>query len=439
MKRRDPKSRSRPFQYIRGFEKGVKYYVKRKWERMRLDSLEKWKKTRKDDLDILSGISEAEQKRRDEILAAYELARKNEYRTASMDENVHITVVGVGSIIGRGHHSNVYRAELAGSHFPVALKVDYRNLMDEYPRVWAKVKALRGIQNYHIQRLIDFVPDWEMGRSYMILEYIPGQTLQKLLYDKTQESGQPFPQGWVLSWTLQILDALEYLHTNGLLHGDLNLSNIMLRPKKGNKGEEEHDICLIDFNWSAPDLEVGKTRPDIQSDDPSYDQFSKPQSKDAFLRGIRRDIYHVGAVMYQLLTGEIPDLDKGREELIREEKMTDVDRKRWNLKAHGVTDDVAEVILKAISVEPADRYNSANSMQDALTKLPLANRQADKKSNRRKIAILSRLCAVLGALLILLGVYQLGVENGAKMEMSAQNETQVFDEALLPSALAGDG
>ena len=359
----------------------------------------------KDDLDILAGISKAEQARRDNIHSAYDRARVEAERVESEDEPVHVMVSTVGTIIGRGHHSNVYKAELAGSMTPVALKVDYRNLLDEYPRVWEKVKALRSIENGHIQRFIDFVPDWEKNRSYMILEYVPGDTLQKLLYDRTHSGGVPFPQKRVLNWTLQILDALQYLHRHRLLHGDINLSNIMLRPKKGNKSEEEHDICLIDFNWSAPDLEQGATRSDIQGDDPvTDDRFAKTENQDAFRRGIRRDIYHVGAVMYQLLTGEVPDLDKGRAELVQEEKAVDVSQKRQNLKAHGVTDDVAAVILKAISVDPQNRYSSAKRMRDALTKLPLANSEPDKKSNHRKITVFSRLCAALGAFLIVLGL-----------------------------------
>lgn len=387
----------------------------------------------KDDVDALAGISKAEQKRRDNIQSAYDSAREEAERAESEDEPVHVMVATVGTIIGRGHHSNVYSAELVGSQAPVALKVDYRNLLDAYPRVWEKVKALREIKDNHIQRFIDFVPDWKKNRSYMILEYVPGDTLQKLLYDRMQESGQPFPQGRVLNWAFQILDALQYLHRHRLLHGDINLSNIMLRPKKGNKGEEEHDICLIDFNWSAPDLEAGETRPDIQSDDPADDRFAKPQSKDAFRRGIRRDIYHVGMVMYYLLTGEVPDLDKGRQQLVYEEKATDENEKRRKLKAHGVTDDVAEVILKAISVGSQNRYRSAKRMQDALKKLPLENKEPDKKSNHRKITVLSRLCAALGVLLITLGV-TLTVQFQNMKERAAQADYE-FSQGNYTQAL----
>ena len=368
-----------------------------------------------EDLDSLAGISEAEQKRRENIRSAYnraveqayEQARAEADRTETTDQNIRVTVTAVGTIIGRGHHSNVYRAEMTGSKEPVALKVDYRNLMKEYPRVWGKVKALREIGksgNEHIQRLIEFVPDWEKNRSYMILAYVPGETLQKTLYDRTQNGGAPFPQKRGLNWTLQILDALDYLHKHRLLHGDINLSNIMLRPKKGNKDEEEHDICLIDFNWSAPDLEAGEVRADIQSDDPTDIQFEKAQHAKDFQRGIRRDIYHVGAVMYQLLTGEVPDLDKGRAELLDKEKKTEESEKRRNLREHGVTDDVAEVILKAISVDPQKRYRSAGRMRDALTALPRKNSGDDKKNKPRKIILFSRLCALLGVILITLGV-----------------------------------
>ena len=383
-----------------------------------------------DDLDILSGISKAEQARRDNIHSAYKRAREEADITQSKDEPVHVMVSTVGTIIGRGRHSNIYKAELAGSKASVVLKVDYRNLVDKYPRVWEKVKALQNIENAHIQRFIDFVPDWEKNRSYMILEYVSGNTLQKLLYDRTQSGGVPFPQNQVLNWAFQILDTLEYLHTNGLLHGDINLSNIILRPKKKNQGKEEYDICLIDFNWTAPDLATGEVRLDIQSPDTSEEMFFKVEDTEAFRRGILRDIYHMGAVMYQLLTGEVPDLQRGRAELIREEIVTD--EKRRNLKAHGVTDDVAEVILKAISVNPAERYSSAKRMQDALVKLPLTNSKAGRKSSHRKIAVLSWLCAVLGALLILLGAYQLGVENGAKTEIASRDEISISHELLLP-------
>ena len=115
--------------------------------------------------------------------------------------------------------------------------------------------------------------------------------------------------------------------------------------------------------------------------------------------------------------------------------------KRRTLKEHGVTDDVVEVILKAISVDPADRYSSAKSMQDALTELPMKNNKPNRKVKRLTAALLiaATLAGLVGLSMIFAGVYQLDVENGTKMEMSVQDGTQVSDELTLPSAPSGDG
>ena len=106
-----------------------------------------------------------------------------------------------------------------------------------------------------------------------------------------------------------------------------------------------------------------------------------------------------------------------------------------------MTDDVVEVILKAISVDPADRYSSAKSMQDALTELPMKNNKPNRKVKRLTAALLiaATLAGLVGLSMIFAGVYQLDVENGTKMEMSVQDGTQVSDELTLPSAPSGDG
>lgn len=402
---------------------------------------------RGDNLEENIGISKAERERRKKIQEEFEQARLIEQArleqdfTLSLEETVSITVASVGGIIGRGHHSSVYRAELAGSGQIVALKIDYRNLEREFPRVLEKVKALRKIKNDHIQRLIEFVPDWEKNRSYMVLEYIPGETLQKTLYDRRQGGGKPFPQARVLNWALQLLDALDYLHENKLLHGDINLSNIMLLPKKGKaeNGEEEHEICLIDFNWSAPDLVVGETRTEIKSDS-REGMFFEVSDAEAFRRGILRDIYHVGAVMYQLLTGEVPDTDRGPEKLISDARASDVDAKRRKLRDCGVTDDVAEVILKALSANPNDRYGSAKEMRDAM--VGLIFRTIPGHSHSRLI-LLTMIAAVLmflaGWSMISVGIYQLGIHNGVKAENSLQDVTHESSIYTLPSVSIENG
>lgn len=320
----------------------------------------------KTDLDV-DMLSSEERAKRAKILRDYQAAKAAYDKEKPEGWMESPSIRSVDAFVGEGHHSTVYSVKLSDGNMAV-LKIDHRNLVEQFQEVYQKVSALRRIEHPNISRLIGFVPDWEEECSYILMEYIPGDTLWKQLYDRVRVSGGSlFPWWRVVRWADQLLTALGYLHDNGLVHGDVRLSNIMLLPKRG-KRNEEHDICLIDFNWAAPDKR--NTRADspeeVKSPDDPDTTFQAIEDDKQFRRNIHRDIYYTGTVMYQLLTGEFPGQEETRRDVAKKQKSHSDKYKRDALMKHGVEEPLANVIVKALAARHNDRYDTAQEMRDAL-------------------------------------------------------------------------
>lgn len=138
--------------------------------------------------------------------------------------------------IGSGGGGVVY----LGCHIrldkPVVLKADKRSLSVGEETLRREMDMLKNFSQTYIPQVYDFIE--ENGTVYTVMEYIDGVSLDKALAWK-----KPLQQKEVIKWACQILEALNYLHTqkpHGIIHGDIKPSNIMLRVNG--------DICLIDYN-----------------------------------------------------------------------------------------------------------------------------------------------------------------------------------------------
>lgn len=138
--------------------------------------------------------------------------------------------------IGAGGGGIVYLGQHIRLKKKVVLKADKRSLNTDEASLRREVDFLKGLSNTYIPQVYDYVQ--ENGIVYTVMDYIDGESLDKLL-KKKQYPSQPE----IIKWSCQLLEALSYLHNqepHGILHGDIKPANIMLR-KNG-------DICLIDFN-----------------------------------------------------------------------------------------------------------------------------------------------------------------------------------------------
>ena len=138
--------------------------------------------------------------------------------------------------IGAGGGGIVYLGRHIRLRKQVVLKADKRSLNTDEVSLRREVDFLKELSHTYIPQVYDYVQ--EDGVVYTVMDYIEGESLDKLLKRK-EIPAQP----QVIKWSCQLLEALSYLHNqkpHGILHGDIKPANIMLRTNG--------DVCLIDFN-----------------------------------------------------------------------------------------------------------------------------------------------------------------------------------------------
>nr|XP_045619201.1 ankyrin-1-like [Procambarus clarkii] len=128
---------------------------------------------------------------------------------------------------------------------------------------------------------------------FILLEYCAGGDLAKLIEQRQQESGQPFPETQIVSWTLSIASALKYLHEKGILHRDLKPHNIFLT--RGSKS-----VKLGDFGLArVTEGEINLPRTMVGS--PAY---MSPEVANALPYDGKADMWSLGCCLYELATLE---------------------------------------------------------------------------------------------------------------------------------------
>jgi len=199
----------------------------------------------------------------------------------------------------------------------------------------------------------------ENGRSYLVMEFIPGESLKKRL----QDANAPILESQVLDWAIQICEVLHYLHTQDppVIFRDMKPSNVMVTP--------EGVIKLIDFGI-ARTYKKGKLKDTLAMGSENYaapEQWGKAQS-DA-----RADLYALGATIYHLLTN-VPPMPAFVPAL-------SLPLRQYN---PAVSEATARAVEKAMSREREQRYPNAMAMRDALVAcLPAPLRQQQARARQR--------------------------------------------------------
>ncbi len=262
-------------------------------------------------------------------------------------------IVGV---LGEGGMGAVYKAIQQPVGRPVALKVINSDLDDPNisARFFQEARVVSRLSDPSIVTLYDY-GEAEDGSLYMVFEFIQG----KLLFDMIRQEG-PFAPKRAVGLALQILGGLVEAHAMGLVHRDLKPENIMVATN--NLGDEKArvlDFGIAKMVGGAEDSGV-RTREGIVLGTPRY--MSPEQAQDLPLDG-RSDLYSLGVILYELLTGRAPFVDGAAIEIL----MAHINRPVPPIDpALGVPPALARAVLRALSKQPGERFADASSMAQAL-------------------------------------------------------------------------
>lgn len=206
----------------------------------------------------------------------------------------------VESVLGKGGMGAVYLAtmEALGGKKVAIKEMEMRGFSDKELQAAVKqfqseARFLANLDHPNLVQVTDFFVEGD--RHYLVMAYVPGQTLQQ----KLRVRGRPFAWSQVKEWAQPLCAVLGYLHTQNppILFRDLKPSNVMV--------EESGRLRLIDFGIARTGQDGERTSTFLQGTGTSgfspLEQYGGSQSTDH-----RSDIYSLGATLYQLLTGKVP-------------------------------------------------------------------------------------------------------------------------------------
>src|SRR6266700_2991599 len=126
------------------------------------------------------------------------------------------------NLIGRGNFAEVYLGENQLLNTQAAIKVlNIHFTSEDKDRFYAEARTIARLTHHHIVRILDF--DVEDGFPFLIMEYAPNGTLRQ-----RHPRGTRVPLNIVVSYVKQVADSLQYVHEQGLIHGNVKPANIML-------------------------------------------------------------------------------------------------------------------------------------------------------------------------------------------------------------------
>ena len=261
----------------------------------------------------------------------------------------------VRELIGTGGMANVYKAVVGpGGPVPegtvVAVKVLRQELMhdpDLVRRFKNESKAISLLNHPNIVKVYDVSVSENL--QYIVMEYVDGMTLREYL----NERGGKLTSRETVHFISQILKALDHAHHNGVVHRDIKPQNIMLLD---NGQLRMMDFGIARISRAENQLTGGKAMGSVH--------YISPEQAKGDETDFTSDIYSVGVMMYEMLSGHLPfDADDVVEVAIKQ--ISDKPQSLQEL-APNVPHGLVEITERAMAKRPDNRYASAAEMLNAL-------------------------------------------------------------------------
>jgi serine/threonine-protein kinase len=253
--------------------------------------------------------------------------------------------------LGTGGMANVYLAEDQELGRRVAIKIlDDRHAADEQfvERFRREAKNAAGLSHPNIVSIYD--RGEAEGTYYIAMEYLDGRSLKELIVGRG-----PAPVPVAIDYARQILAALRFAHRNGLVHRDIKPHNVLV--------DSEGRVKVTDFGIAR----AGASQMTEAGSIVGTAQYLSPEQAKGTPVDQRSDIYSLGIVLYELLTGEVPFKGDTPVEIAMRHLSTVPEPP--SAKRPEVPHDLDLVVMRALAKDPGDRYTSAEEMDADLERV----------------------------------------------------------------------
>jgi eukaryotic-like serine/threonine-protein kinase len=284
----------------------------------------------------------------------------------------------IEELIARSGMASIYRGTDLRSGRKVAIKIPHPEVEAD-PVLFDRFKREADIgQKLDHPGVMKVLDSGEPGRVYMVMEWVDGRLLRKLLSETRK-----LPMDRACAVTIAICDALDYIHRNGVVHRDLKPENIMI--------DDQDRIKLIDFGIAgqlgARRLTFGK----LSQIAGTPDYISPEQVKGKRGDG-RSDIYSLGIMLYEMLTGTTPFAGPNPFAVMNDRLVNNpVPPRELN---PDISPALQEVVYRAMEREPQNRYSTANEFAwdlEHLNEVAAADRTELRDWKRREASWLRRI------------------------------------------------
>ncbi len=263
----------------------------------------------------------------------------------------------IGDVIGIGGIAAVYSAEHPVLRRTIAVKILHKRFAKDHELATRFVREARetaAMQHPAFVHVHD-AGTTEDGCAFIEMDRLEGREL----YSMRKEAGALEPER-VVPIAIQLLDALAALHARGVIHRDLKSQNIYLVPTAA--GDQ---VKLLDLGFAKVEDELKLTSKEQILGTPLYispEQYLDPTAVDA-----RADLFSLGVMMFELLTGDWPYTWDGKRDLLSKVMKGDLERHPASRRP-GIPTWLDAVVARALAHAREDRFASAEAMKAALEK-----------------------------------------------------------------------
>jgi serine/threonine-protein kinase len=283
----------------------------------------------------------------------------------------------IDSLVARSGMASIFRATDTRTGRAVAIKLPHPEMEADpifFDRFHREEEIGKKLDHPGVVKVLN---DEERSRRYMVLEWVEGRLLRQVLNEEKKLSPER-----AIKITLGLCRALDYIHSQGVVHRDLKPENIMV--------DAEDRIKLIDFGIAA---NAGSRRLTFAklTDAMGTPDYISPEQVKGKRGDARSDIYTLGIMFYEMLTGKVPFTGTNPFVIMNERLMNHpIPPREVN---PDITPELQEIIYRALERDPKKRYASAREFALDLEhpeKVGVADRDELRNWRQRRSPVMRR-------------------------------------------------